>query len=173
MERTNLWKDAAKYGAVIALVGIVFNVLVMLRPGFLPSLVSLAIFIWLLFFYTKRRANLYGGGAAGYSYGKCLLFIVCMMLVAGAIDGVYQIAAVKWLFAERYEENIGLTVAMLENTGFYTPQQLEMVADLYRSPVALFFLSILGWVIRGGFFGLFVAAFTKREPDIFADDTHE
>lgn len=66
MEKTNLWNDAAKYGAVMALAAILFNVAAMyVQSGWL-TLLSLAVFVTLLFLFTRRRASLYGGGPDGY-----------------------------------------------------------------------------------------------------------
>ena len=54
MEKTNFWNDAAKWGAVMALVQIVFTTAGLFWRSSLLSLVSVAVFVVLLFFFTKR-----------------------------------------------------------------------------------------------------------------------
>lgn len=93
MEKKNLWNDAAKYGAIIALASIAFTVVGMYWSNGLLRFVSLVVFITLLYLFTRRRAQRYGGGENGYSYGQCLLFILCMMLFTGILEGAYQIVA--------------------------------------------------------------------------------
>lgn len=98
----------------------------------LLSLLSLVIFVLLLGYLTRRRVERFG--ARGYSYGQCLGFMVCVMLCAGFIEGAFMGVASNWLFAARYEAMIGPSIAMLENTGFYTGDQIEMMMKLMRSP---------------------------------------
>ena len=35
------------------------------------------------------------------------------------------------------------------------------------------FSGMLASAIKGGFFGLFIAAFTKRDPDVFSEGTNQ
>ena len=58
MEKTNFWNDAAKWGAVMALVQIVFTTAGLFWRSSLLSLVSVAVFVVLLFFFTKRRVKM-------------------------------------------------------------------------------------------------------------------
>ena len=157
MEKKNFWNEAAKYGVIMALVAILFDVLGFYVQNTLLSLLSLVIFVLLLGYLTKRRAERFG--ARGYGYGQCL----------GAFMGV----ASNWLFAARYEAMIGPSIAMLENTGFYTGDQIEMMMKLMRSPLVQLFSGMLASAIKGGFFGLFIAAFTKRDPDVFSEGTNQ
>lgn len=173
MEKKNLWNDAAKYGAIVALADILFSVIaIYVQSGWLTVL-SLAVFITLLFLFTRRRAVLYGGGPNGYSYGQCLKFIFCMMLFSGILIGAYQIAATHWLFAARYEAMMDASFSTIANMGIYSDDQLELALGMARrlmySPIWLIISSMLGQVIKGVFFGLIVSAFTKRDPDVFAD----
>lgn len=172
MEKKNLWNDAAKYGAIMGLLSIVFGVIANFVQGFWLSLLALALFVTLLFLFTRRRVRIYGDGPAGYGYGQCLKYIFLMMLFAGILDGAYQIVAVNWLFAAHYDEMLNTTLATLASSGFYTEEQLDLVIGMTRnlmhSPLYLVFSSVLGAVIKGVFFGLIVSAYVKREPNVFA-----
>ena len=171
MEKNNFWNDAAKYGAVMALAAIVFDALGFYVQNTLLSLLSLVVFVLLLSYFTKRRVAEYG--AKGYSYGQCLGFMVCVMLCAGFIEGAFMGVAANWLFAAKYDAMMSQTVAVLESTGFYTADQLALILKWMHSPLWLIFGTMFGSAVKGGFFGLFIAAFTKRDPDIFSDGSNE
>ena len=85
MEKKTFWNEAAKYGVIMALVAILFDVLGFYVQNTLLSLLSLVIFVLLLGYLTKRRAERFG--ARGYGYGQCLGFMVSVMLCAGFIEG--------------------------------------------------------------------------------------
>ena len=146
MEKKNFWNEAAKYGVIMALVAILFDVLGFYVQNTLLSLLSLVIFVLLLGYFTKRRAERFG--ARGYGYGQCLGFMVSVMLCAGFIEGAFMGVASNWLFAARYEAMIGPSLVQL-------------------------FSGMLASAIKGGFFGLFIAAFTKRDPDVFSEGTNQ
>ena len=154
MEKTNFWNDAAKWGAVMALVQIVFTTAGLFWRSSLLSLVSVAVFVVLLFFFTKRRVLLYGRGENGYGYGQCMKYIFWMMCFSRNV-----------LDASRYETLLGESLKAMAS--LYSEAQLEMAVSMARtmffSPIWVVVLSVLGAVVQGCFFGLFVSAFTKRD----------
>lgn len=168
MEKTNFWNDAARYGVIMALVAIVFDTVNLYTQHALLSLVSLVVFVFLLTWFMKLRVMRYGSN--GYSYGRCLGFMVCVMLCAGFIEGAYMSAAANWLFAAQYDAQMSQQIALLENTGFYTADQLSLMVRMLRSPLMLIFSSMVGSAIKGGFFGLFIAAYTRREAQLFGQN---
>ena len=140
MEKKNFWNAAANYGVIMALAAILFDVLGFYVQNTLLSLLSLVIFVLLLGYLTKRRVERFG--ARGYSYGQCLGVMGCVMLCAGFIEGAFMGVASNWLFAARYDAMIGPSIAMLENTGFYTGDQIEMMMKLMRSPLVQIFSAV-------------------------------
>ena len=171
MEKTNFWKDAAFYGVIMALVAIVFDTVNFFTQHAIISLVSLLLFLGLLTFFTKQRVARYGTN--GYSYGQCLRFILAVMLCAGFLDGAYMSVAANWLFASKYETMMAPQIELLESTGFYNDDQITLLSRMLYSPLALIFSAIVGALIKGGFFGLFISAYTRRETPVFtpADDS--
>lgn len=167
MEKTNFWNDAAKYGAVMALAAIAVDVLGFYVQSMLLSLLWLVVFVLLLTYFTRRRVAQYG--AAGYSYGRCLGFMVCVMLCAGFLEGAFMGVAANWLFEAKYEAMLAPSIQMLESTGFYTGDQLTWIMKMMRSPLWLIVGNMIGSAFKGAFFGLFIAAFTKRDPDLFSE----
>ena len=171
MEKNNFWNDAARYGVIIALAAIVFDTLGFYVQSTLLSLLSFVVFVLLLSYFTRRRVAQYG--AKGYSYGQCLGFMVCVMLCAGFIEGAFMSVAANWLFVAKYDAMMGQSIGILENTGFYTADQLALIMKWMRSPLWLIFGTMLGSAIKGAFFGLFIAAFSKRDPEIFSEGNNE
>lgn len=164
MEKTNFWDDAARWGALMAVVQILFSTVGLFWKSQVLSLLSLAVFITLLFVLTKRRALLYGG-ENGYSYGQCMKYIFWMMCFSGVLVGAWEIAARRLLFPAYYEAALEESLKMVSS--LYGPAQMELAVSMARtmlfSPIWIVVLSILGSVIQGCFFGLFISAFAKRE----------
>lgn len=125
----------------------------------------MAVFVVLLFFFTKRRVLLYGRGENGYGYGQCMKYIFWMMCFSGVLIGAWEIVARNVLFASRYETLLGESLKAMAS--LYSEAQLEMAVSMARtmffSPIWVVVLSVLGAVVQGCFFGLFVSAFTKRD----------
>lgn len=177
MDRKNIWNDAAKYGTIMGLCAIFFRVVSMFVPqggiSLLLSFLSLAVFVTLLFIFTRLRATRCGG----YTYGQCLTFVLCMMLFSGMLEGAYQIAASHWLFAERYREMLDASFSALAGTGAYTDAMLGdalgMARRLMMSPLYLLLSGVLGSVCSGCIVGLVVAAAVRRNPDPFAGDKED
>ena len=168
----SFWNDAAKVGAVMAVVQILAAAGdLFLKPALtMPAtLLFIAVFVVLLLVFVKRRAV--AAGAAGYSYGQCMKYIFWSMVFAGIIYGAWEIVARNLFFTERYEAQMNEALAILPRV--YSAEQLDMavamVRSMFFSPIWLVVLSVLTCVVKGCFFGFFIAAFAQREADIFSD----
>ena len=170
MKRTNFWNEAASCGVYLGLLAIVFDVIGFYKQHALLSLLSLALFVVLLTWCMKTRVARHATPSEGYSYGRCLGFMVAVMLCAGFLEGAFMGVSANWLFAEKYDASIGESLAILEDTGFYTSEMLEMMARMLHSPLVLIFSTMVGSVVKGAFFGLFIAAYTRQEPRPFANN---
>ena len=163
MGKTNFWDDAARWGALLALVQIVFSTIGIFWKSSIVSLLSLVTVVTLLYLLTKRRTLLYG--ANGYSYGACMKYIFWMSLFSGILIGAWEIAARNLLFTPYYERALEESLKLV--APLYSTTQLDMasamIREMFFSPIWIVVLSILGAVIQGCFFGLFVSAFAKRE----------
>lgn len=173
MEKTRFYEDAARYGGWLGIVEILFTVLGVWKSSGLVSLVHVAVFVTLLAVFTKRRTAMYAG-EDGYSYGKCLKFIVCMSAFAGVLAGAYAIVASNFLYPEKFHEAIDNMVVMLSQTGLYADTMLEQVKGFYEkmffSPLWVVVVNVLSMVLEGTFFGLFVSAYARREPQMFGPE---
>ena len=176
MNKSTLWSDASRGGAIIGLVSIALTTLGILIPkvsGIL-SFVSVVVLIYLLFYFTRRRASLYTKD--GFTYGQSLGFIVAMGIFSGIIAGAYQIVASNWLFTAHFEETYKTLMGILSQAGI-SNEEMEATAEMYRSmlfsPLPALIWSIFGNVFGNGFYGLFISIGTKREPDMFENSDEE
>lgn len=173
MKKQTFWSDASRYGAILGGVEIVFLLVgALLRGNGLLSLLELVVFIYLLYRFTNRRAALYGA-SEGYSYGNGLRFILWTSIFAGILCGAYEIVARNWIFPAYYHEQLQQSLVALSQLKLSNAQLSEVQAMSEKvsfSPIWIVLGDTLGMLLRGLFFGLFVAAFTRREPDIFNEE---
>lgn len=173
MKKQTFWSDASRYGAILGGVEIVFLLVgALLRGNGLLSLLELVVFIYLLYRFSNRRAALYGA-SEGYSYGNGLRFILWTSIFAGILCGAYEIVARNWIFPAYYHEQLQQSLVALSQLKLSNAQLSEVQAMSEKvsfSPIWIVLGDTLGMLLRGLFFGLFVAAFTRREPDIFNEE---
>ena len=171
MKKGNFWSEASRGGAIIGLACIAFALLGMLIPSvaFIFNLASFVVIIYLLFYFTRKRAAQFED--EGFTFSQSLGFIVAMALFAGIISGAYQIVASNFLFTEKFEEILTTSMATLKQTGVYNADMMESMSGLMRSytfsPIPVLMSNILSNVLYYGFLGLFISIGTKREPNIF------
>mgnify|MGYP003308271187 CR=1 FL=1 len=179
MAQNSFWSDASRGGAIIGVAGgLVFSLLGMAIPSisFITSLANFVITIYLLFYFTRRRAMLYPA-EEGFTYSQSLGFIVAMAIFAGIIAGAYQIVASNFLFKEMFEETFNTSIATLKQTGLYTNEMMDQMSKLMRSyifsPIPALISNIFGNMLTFGFYGLFISIGTKCEPNIFDSNYEE
>ncbi len=173
MERKNYWNELLKYGAIIGVVEIVASALGMMTTSSLISLLALVAYIYLMYRFTAQRAAQMPA-ERGFSYGDGWTFIVMIGLFAGFLTGVYEIFARNIFFTAQYEEAIAQTMSIMARS---MPGQMSEFKELMHktmfSPAMILFSGALAGLIKSAFFGLFIAAFTSRKPDIFAPKQDE
>ncbi|MCH5335291.1 MAG: DUF4199 domain-containing protein [Alistipes sp.] len=172
MVKTKFWEDAARYGAYLGLADAAFQLLNTWKPSGLLSLVHIVVIVTLLVMFTKRRVALYG--AEGYSYGQCWKYIFFVSVFAGILLGAYSVVASNFLFPEKYRELVSRSLSVVAQTGIYSDDMLRGLSGMYEklffSPLWVVLTNVLGAALRGAFYGLFIAAFTKREAPVFPDN---
>lgn len=169
--KNSFWGDAALYGVFLGLAEIGFAALELAVPFKGLGLLHFIVFIALLVFFTRRRVRLYASEESGYGYGECLLYILCMSLFAGVLVGAYTAVAANFFFPEKYQSVVDQSLSALSQTGVYTADMLRQMQSMMRrmffSPLWVLVSNIFAYAFKGAFFGLFVAAFTKRNPSVF------
>lgn len=171
MKKSSFWSDASRCGAVVGAVNVLTSLIGMLVPSiaFVTGLVNFVATVYLLFYFTRKRANLFI--EEGFTYSQSLGFIVASALFVGVVCAVYQILASNFLFTEQMEQQLSTTIAELQKTGVYQGDMIKQMASMMRSymfnPISILWSQILGNVLYLGFLGLFISVGTKREPVLF------
>ncbi len=174
MANNSFWNEASRCGAIVGLVGVLFSLVGMMLPSitFVANLANFVVTIYLLFYYTRRRAQRFT--SEGYTYTQCLGFIVAMGIFAGILAGAYQIVASNFLFTELFEQTYNTTIATLQQSGVYTGEMMDQMSGMMRSytfsPIPALMSNIFGNVLLFGFYGLFISIGTKNEPNIFDEN---
>ena len=137
--------------------------------AFVCGLVNFVATVYLLFYFTLKRATLCIED--GFTYSQSLGFIVASALFVGVVCAVYQILASNFIFTEQMEQQLSTTIAELQKTGVYQGDMIKQMASMMRSymfnPISILWSQILGNVLYLGFLGLFISVGTKREPVLF------
>lgn len=174
--KNKFWNEASYGGAILGLVSISLSFIGMYIPasvGVVVSLVSFVATLYLLFYFTKRRADQFV--KEGFTYAQSLGFIVAMGIFAGIIIGAYQIVASNFLFTEKFEEVYNTLVTTYAQMGTFDNNTMDTLKTLLRSytfsPLPVLITNVLASMFSYAFYGLFISIGTKREPDLFDDDT--
>ncbi len=170
MKQSTFWSDASRCGAVIGLVNIALSALSMLMPklSFILGLANMVITIYLLFYYSRRRAQLFS--QEGFSYGQALGFMLATGIFLGILTGAYQIVATNWLFPAQFEKTFDemlMAISQVGVSGAELDEMMEMYRSMIFSPLPSLLTNIFSGVLTAGFYGLFIAIGVKREPDLF------
>lgn len=171
MKKSSFWSDASRCGAVVGAVNVLTSLMGMLVPSiaFVTGLVNFVATVYLLFYFTRKRANLFI--EEGFTYSQSLGFIVASALFVGVVCAVYQILASNFLFTDKLEQQLSTTIAELQKTGVYQGDMIKQMASMMRSymfnPISILWSQVLGNVLYLGFLGLFISVGTKREPVLF------
>ncbi len=174
MKNTGFWRNAAIGGAIIGAVDVVIAEIIIgfNLQGYHIGLLAFLLFLYLLWFFTRRYAA--SRGDRGCPYADCLGYIAAMMLFAGLVYGfIYAVSVVTFL-REPTAASIEQSVELLGQMGLYSSSQLkqteQMMNAIMTNPIIIFISSILSMIFKGVFFGLFIAMLTKRPANIFADE---
>ena len=103
-----------------------------------------------LYFYSSRMAAL--RGAAGFSFGQSMAFVLRMSLFAGILGGLGMFVLYKWIDPEFFRQQMDLAIA----------------ARMMGNPLFVVFSGVGTMIIYGGLLGLIVSLFVKRHGDPFA-----
>ena len=174
---TNFWRDAAKGGIIIGAIVIAATYikawLAMSGSGMgtLFTLLELVAVVYFVYRLSKQRSMLYDS-ATGYSYGQNMGFVMAVMLLAGVIYGIGYYFLVNHIFSDYG----AIMIEASEKAAYtmYGDMADAIVGQMYAmlaNPIFWLFYGVFAMVIYGGIIGLFVSAFTKRRPDVFANNT--
>ena len=184
MEKTNVWKDVAKYGAIIgALLAVSFmlETRLMLSASFglyaLEWIVVVALHYYLLHRFTRQYSMNNFSIETGFSFGQGYGYVLSVSAVAGIIVGVVQYLYLHLFIGyANYTERISNTFTeyIAQNGG--VPASMEsMLAQtfeqLQNAPEPSMLKTVWGGtfsgVLFGAIFGLIIAGVLARAPKPF------
>jgi hypothetical protein len=126
-----------------------------------------------LIIVTGRR-NARAAGAAGYSYGQAIGYVLAVMLFAGVVYGVGRYLMTNFIaeayYTELYLGQVDAALAVYQSNPMYDSMldMRDIMVAMNRNPFFLIFSSVIELLFKGGFLGLVACAFVVRKPDIFA-----
>ena len=137
----------------------------------LISLVAVAVYVGLVYFFTRRHAQRYGV-REGFSYGRGVGFVCAMMLFTGFLAGAWIFFQIKVLDPDRMEEMIAAAMVQYENvySGTMLEQMEQMVRKMLVNPIFWLMVCEFSAEFYGCLIGLVVSAWTKRLANPFADE---
>ena len=177
MTNKQFWQRASNWGLICGGALFVMNII-----GWALKLETTSIWLYelLLFIvicpaivYTGRK-NVQIAGPEGYSYGRAVGFVFAMMLFAGIVYGVGRFLMVNFIARDYYgalnAQAMDTAFAVYRNTPMYDQMlgMRDMMVGMMANPFILIINGIWGLVFKGGFLGLILCAFLKKNPDVFA-----
>lgn len=187
---TEYWNDVASKGAVLGIIMLVSHIFkqaavmhssssLVVAAG-IESLVAAVLFIYLLYRFAKRASLRFGDEILGFTYSQGLIYIVAVSLFAGVIVGLGGYVYIHYIvgydnYVEQLVDNIQSMIHSVGNLPSSVMRSYDNMLDaMAESPepnvMNRVFSSMVNYGIWGLIVGLFIAGFTKRNPEIFNDD---
>ena len=168
MEKTNFWKDVAKYGAIIgALLAVSFMLETRLQISASFGLYAIewiavvVLHYYLLHRFTRRYSMMYTA-EEGFSFGQGYAYILSVSTVAGLIVGIVQYLYLHFFIG--YTNYTERTTAALSD---YIGRNGGVPAAPAPSVLATVWGGIWVSLLFGAVFGLIIAGVLSRAPKPF------
>jgi hypothetical protein len=178
MTKKQFWQSASNWGLICGAALFLISILswVLTRDTGTPSswaeLVRFVVILAIILISGRQNARL--AGPEGYPYGRAMGWILAMMMFAGVVAGVGEFLMANFIARDYYDGLVAAQMEIVLKVYEGTPmldQAISMTDTFARmmfNPLVLIFGSVLTWVGKGGFLGLIVAAFIKKDRDPFA-----
>lgn len=142
----------------------------------LEMIVVLAVFVWLLYAFARKRSRLYEP-QEGFSYAQALLYVICMSAAAGVIVGVMKYVFVSIIgydtMIDGYMdilEYYRATVVQADMPDMYVKMFDDMIEAVRISErpsiLATVFGSLETYAVGGALLGLIISGIVRRDPVI-------
>lgn len=183
MEKTNFWKDVAKYGAIIgALLAVSFMLETRMQLAasfglYIIEWIAVVVLHYYLLHRFTRRYSMNYSAEEGFSFGQGYAYILSVSAVAGFIVSIVQYLYLHLFIGyANYTERIVATFTDYLGRNGGVPANMEsMVAQIFdqiqNAPEPSFFNTlwsgtVMG-VLFGAVFGLIIAGVLARAPKPF------
>lgn len=163
------WSRAANYGLLLG--GAVFAVSLLswaLRLDgrtWIPETMLFAVLCVGIFITGRCNAASADGG--GYTFGRSVGFVFALMLFTGIAAGAGDFILRAFIAPEYYREQMRLafdTIAPAVPDAQTLDMARRISESLLTNPVFLIFSEIINLGVKGGFLGIVMSVFLKKEP---------
>jgi hypothetical protein len=175
MTKKDFWRSALNWGSILGaalfVMGLVSWALKIEQNemGWAKELLHFVVICPAILYTGVRNARL--SGPAGYPYGRAVGYIFAMMMFAGVVYGIGQFLMVNFIAREYYDAIMETGRAALD--AYRNTPQYDMMVSMTRwgtNPIVLIISGVLEMVVKGGLLGLVLAAFFKKNPEMFANE---
>lgn len=186
MNNRGFWNDVLRCGAILGIImgasgifetyALISGSHGLLGAMLLEMIVVLAVFVWLLYAFARKRSRLYEP-QEGFSYAQALLYVICMSAAAGVIAGVMKYVFVSIIgygtMIDGYMdilEYYRATVVQADMPEMYVKMFDDMIEAVRISErpsiLATVFGSLETYAVGGALLGLIISGIVRRDPVI-------
>lgn len=188
MNNKTFFSDAMMAGAVVGVVMALSRIferyelffstselLSVVTPYAIEWVLMVGIFVWLLFFFTRRRAKA-ADAEVGFSYGQALSFVLVVSMLTGIIVGLADTIFINAMGYDVYVDGMVTRIAEMRNlyieagltqADVKSFDEMAAAARMAEQPSIFMniFVDLYNYILFGGLPGLIIAAIVRRQPE--------
>ena len=188
MNNKTFFSDAMMAGAIVGVVMALSRIferyelffstselLSVVTPYAIEWVLMVGIFVWLLFFFTRRRAKA-ADAEVGFSYGQALSFVLVVSMLAGIIVGLADTIFINAMGYDVYVDGMVSRIAEMRNlyieagltqADVKSFDEMAAAARMAEQPSIFMniFVDLYNYILFGGLPGLIIAAIVRRQPE--------
>ena len=135
--KNTFWNDAALYGLILGVaLSLVYGISALIEPTptaqsqYYTSVITYITMASLLSIFSKIRREKHQN--TGYSFSKCLSFILAIMLFTGIIVGTFTYIQIQYISPEYYKQLIDLSSQQIKEMGYaISEEQMAQFDQLF------------------------------------------
>ena len=151
------------------------ELLSVVTPYAIEWVLMVGIFVWLLFFFTRRRAKA-ADAEVGFSYGQALSFVLVVSMLAGIIVGLADTIFINAMGYDLYVDGMVTRIGQMRNlyieagltqADVKSFDEMAAAARMAEQPSIFMniFVDLYNYILFGGLPGLIIAAIVRRQPE--------
>lgn len=188
MNNKTFFSDAMMAGAIVGVVMALSRIferyelffstselLSVVTPYAIEWVLMVGIFVWLLFFFTRRRAKA-ADAEVGFSYGQALSFVLVVSMLTGIIVGLADTIFINAMGYDVYVDGMVSRIAEMRNlyieagltqADVKSFDEMAAAARMAEQPSIFMniFVDLYNYILFGGLPGLIIAAIVRRQPE--------
>lgn len=188
MNNKTFFSDAMMAGAIVGVVMALSRIferyelffssselLSVVTPYAIEWVLMVGIFVWLLFFFTRRRAKA-ADAEVGFSYGQALSFVLVVSMLTGIIVGLADTIFINAMGYDVYVDGMVTRIGQMRNlyieagltqADVKSFDEMAAAARMTEQPSIFMniFVDLYNYILFGGLPGLIIAAIVRRQPE--------